>query len=133
MKQHATTCKTNDKNYVQQHEIPRDCDCDGYHTFTELYDHRIRLFIALMWANWEKSWASKIHSDGSSWNGWFIAGIHTKAGDVTYHLPIKYWDELFKCRDDGTGNNNICIMTLDKAPEFDGHTSDDVIERLKKL
>lgn len=106
---------------------------DGYHTFKELYEHRIALFKALMWAHWKNAWASKVHADGSIFEGWFIAGIHTPKGDITYHLPIKDWEELFKCRPDETGNNNICIMTLDKAPEFDGHTSDDVLERLKNL
>jgi hypothetical protein len=24
----------------------KECKCDGYHTFDELYDHRIQLFIA---------------------------------------------------------------------------------------
>lgn len=106
---------------------------DGYHTFDELYDHRIALFKALMWAYWDKAWASKVHHDGSTYEGWFIAGIHTPSGDITYHLPMKDWDDLFMCRDDGTGNNNKCILTLDKAPEFDGHTSEDVLQRLKTL
>ena len=47
---------------------------DGYHTFTELYEHRIALFIALCRARSEDDkfygideiWRSKLHSDGTS-------------------------------------------------------------------
>lgn len=101
---------------------------DGYHTFEELYEHRIELWIWML--NYLKAthdfvqlpvWKSKIHSDGSKWKGWFIAGINTKKGrQITYHLPIKYWKRLD-------------ISTLRKAPNFDGHTPKDVLERLKTL
>lgn len=102
------------------------CDCDGYHTFDELYDHRIELFIRLCdfarVGTGYPVWRSKLHSDGSSWNGWFILGIHTEDGkQITYHLPISKWEET-----------NFA-ETLGKAPDFDGHTSDDVLERLKLL
>lgn len=102
---------------------------DGYHTFDELYEHRITLYIALarMHTNWHPShaypvWKSKVHSDGSVWHGWFLLGIGTKAGEqITYHLPLDKWLE---CE---------FATTLDKAPEFDGHTSKDVLERIKNL
>lgn len=101
---------------------------DGYHTFDELYEHRITLFIALckkyLQIDWTppEIWRSKIHSDGSIMDGWFILGIHKEIGkQVTYHLPISRWDDC-----DFT-------ETLDKAPEFDGHTSEDVLARLKAL
>jgi|SRR6476646_2606592 len=105
---------------------------DGYHTFGELYDHRIELYIALarfMALYYEKNddsrevvWRSKVHSDGTSWDGWFVLGIGIEYGEqITYHLPASKWD--------------LCDFAkeLDKAPEFDGHTSEDVLERLKYL
>lgn len=100
---------------------------DGYHTFGELYEHRIWLFIAL--CGWIREagcggpsmWKSRIHHDGSELDGWFIAGIGKKAGEqITYHLPDRYWEAL-------------AVIELDCAPEWDGHTSNDVIERLKRL
>lgn len=91
---------------------------DGYHTFDELYAHRIMLFICLMKHNKLISWKSKLHDDGSSLEGWFVAGIKTSSGDITYHIPDKFWSSL--------GD----IPTLEKAPKWDGHTSDDVIRRL---
>lgn len=110
---------------------------DGYHTMDELYDHRIALFIALAKAQdsismeysasqdgRESVWRSKNHSDGEPAFGgtWFVLGIGKKKGEqITYHLPIERWEE--------TG----FAETLEKAPEFDGHTSADVLNRLKNL
>ena len=96
---------------------------DGYHTFEELYDHRITLFIALARAlRTHKVWRSKLHSDGSSYAGWFILGINDKPGkQITYHLPLSRWDET------------DFAFTVDRAPEFDGHTAEDVLKRLKTV
>lgn len=103
-----------------------DFDCgnisDGYHTFNELYDHRCALFIALMRSNPEISWRANNHDDGSSFDGWFIAGMHLPSGDITYHLPIDKWNLL----------DNKCIQTSLRAPKWDGHTPADVVERLLK-
>lgn len=103
---------------------------DGYHTFGELYDHRIALFIALCNFGTRTgayegftfdAWKSKLHHDGTSWDGWFIAGINKEKGEqISYHLPMDKWDALE-------------VDELDKAPEWDSHTSDDVIERLLEL
>lgn len=103
---------------------------DGYHTFDELYEHRITLFIALCKQitnqpyEGEKYgvWRSQLHSDGSSFDGWFILGVGKEKGEqITYHLPLSKWDET------------EFAETLEKAPVWDGHTSDDVLERLKNL
>ncbi len=100
---------------------------DGYHTFDELYDHRITLYIALCRnINTHSSnhvvWRSKYHSNGSNFEGWFILGIGTKKGkQITYHIPNERWNET-----------NFAVI-FDKAPKFDGHTSADVLERIKNL
>lgn len=119
---------------------------DGYHTFSELYDHRITLYISLCkkihqedemskslqafkegfafdMNGWiRKVWRSKQHSDGSSFAGWFVLGIYKEKGkQITYHLPDIKWDET------------SFAETLTVAPEFDGHTSNDVLERIKLL
>lgn len=92
---------------------------DGYHTFDELYAHRCTLFAALMKCNPELSWKSEFHFDGSRFDDWFIAGMNLPSGVITYHLPMdQFWQKL-----------NV-IKTLDNAPEWDGHTSDDVIKRI---
>jgi hypothetical protein len=100
---------------------------DGYHTFNELYDHRIRLYIALcslLSGDIADGtvWCTRTHSDGSLWPGWFLLGIGSKAGEqITYHLPESHWDEVA-----------TFATVLDKAPEFDGHTPADVLERLRE-
>ena len=93
---------------------------DGYHTFKELYEHRIALFIALMRSNPDISWRANVHDDGSDYPGWFIAGMKLPTGDISYHLPNERWNDL-----DETG-----ITTTNKAPKWDGHTADDVVKRI---
>ena len=107
---------------------------DGYHTFNELYEHRITLYIALCkqlegkrYYNAEGNrqegvWKSKVHSDGTVWEGWFLLGIFSEPGkQITYHLPLDRWKE---CE---------FVTTLDIAPDFDGHTPQDVLQRIKAL
>lgn len=103
---------------------------DGYHTMDELYEHRIALYIALTkeieknapYDTDKKVWRSKLHDDGSEFEGWFVLGIGKEKGKIiTYHLPNAKWDEV------------SFAETLDRAPEFDGHTPADVLERLKTL
>jgi hypothetical protein len=121
-KQHAAKCpKLHGK----------ECKCDGYHTFEELYEHRMALFVLLCnelarhhsSANASmKPWKSKLHSDGTMFDGdWFIAGINTAKGEqMTYHLRTSiYWDALK-------------VQEMPNAPEWDGHTAEDVVKRLLK-
>lgn len=95
---------------------------DGYHTFQELYRHRCALFIALCRLTDLPCWRSRHHFDGSAYPGWFIMGIGTRRGhQISYHLPIEKWGET------------EFAVTRRRAPRWDGHTSDDVVERLGKL
>jgi hypothetical protein len=104
---------------------------DGYHTFNELYEHRFELWINLCRyfiqgkASYDNRnvWMSKLHSDGTLFDGWFIMGIGKEKGSqITYHLPMKRWEECEKISE-----------VLEKAPPFDGHTSKDILERLKSF
>jgi hypothetical protein len=108
----------------------KECKCDGYHTFDELYDHRISLFISLCkqqkkteppgWCS--QVWRSKLHSDGKGYDGWYIMGIGKAAGvQISYHLPLSTWEQT------------SFAETLETAPEWDGHSPDDVLQRLKLL
>jgi hypothetical protein len=93
---------------------------DGYHTFNELYAHRRALFIALMHSFPRISWRANNHHDGTFIEGWFIAGMELPTGQISYHLPNEDWHKL-----DGWS-----IATTLRAPEWDGHTPADVIDRL---
>lgn len=110
---------------------------DGYHTFDELYEFR-KVYNAALFNEWgsytnyflsedtkpkynvHKSWK---HFDGELCfgGGWFIVVAILPTGQISNHYKAEDWD-LFK------------IPETEKALfEFDGHTPNDVIERLKNI
>lgn len=108
---------------------------DGFHTFNELYRHRMLLTAALFseWSEAEENrgraslpWEpqdvhkSMLHSDGEVpfGGGWFIVVAQLPAGQISYHYELKHWD-LFK------------IPERVRAADFDGHTAQDVCDRLE--
>lgn len=113
---------------------------DGYHTISELYEHRHHLFLALVkyYDNYVTPfrcnvacWKSKKHSDDTMFDDMFILGmtvtkppfeadVPPEKYQITYHLPLKYWDLAH-------------VVELHKAPPWDGHTSRNVLERLLRL
>lgn len=94
---------------------------DGYHTFNELYHHRAILFAVICNSHKDLCWKSLKHSDGSMYDGMFIVGIDTPEGPVTYHYDADQYWFVFD------------VKELYKAPEWDGHTSDDAIKRIQSL
>lgn len=94
---------------------------DGYHTFDELYDHRAKLFSVVVRDHRELAWKSMLHHDGTMYDGMFIVGVETPRGQATYHYDVDpYWD-VFDCEE------------LDRAPEWDGHTPAQAIDRIAAL
>lgn len=98
---------------------------DSYHTFNELYHHRSLLFLSLCITSFKsKAWKSLLHHDNEKnpmYSGMFIMGIDTPYGQASYHFDIDpYW------------SMSKGVKELDRAPEFDGHTSDQAIERIFK-
>lgn len=93
---------------------------DGDHSFEDLYNHRNLLFLAFLNLV-NNAWYSEKHHDGSSFEGWFIAGVELNEGEqITYHLPNKY-----------LGFCSLNLNLLDRAPEWDGHKSEDVLSRIE--
>jgi hypothetical protein len=87
---------------------------DGYHSFHELYNQRAILFAAICNQNKDKAWKSLKQHDGTMFDGgYFIVGVETPQGQYTYHYKLDRWD-LYD------------VKELDFAPEWDGHTADDV-------
>ena len=90
-------------------------------TLNELYHHRAVLFSVIVKNFATRAWKSKLHADGTMYEGMFIVGIETPDGQATYHYDVEpYWD-MFRCKE------------IDRAPEWDGHTPDQAIERIGKL
>ena len=111
---------------------------DGYHTYDELYDFR-KMYNSVLFNEWatqpvsfnidgsikskfdvHKSWR---HNDGELCfgGGWFIVSAMLPTGLISNHYKEEDWD-LFQ------------IPEVEKALyEFDGHTPQDVLIRLKSL
>ena len=113
---------------------------DGYHTYDELYEFR-KMYNAVLFNEWantpktnkqsltgtvtneygvHKSWK---HNDGELCfgGGWFIVSAMLPTGLISNHYKEEDWD-LFQ------------IPEVETALyEFDGHTSKEVLERLKAL
>lgn len=100
---------------------------DGYYSFDELYEFR-KVYNAALFNEWaraknyqvEKSWR---HNDGELCfgGGWFIVTAMLPSGLISNHYHKDDWG-LFN------------IPEKEKSSfEFDGHTSKDVLDRLKSL
>lgn len=91
---------------------------DGYHTFNQLYEHRHVLFLHLVLANKADAFKTWRDKGGETWEGWFILGLNTEYGQVTYHMPERYW-------------NRAEVAAVEQNTDYDGHDSVDVLHRLE--
>ena len=99
---------------------------DGYHTFNELYDYRkaynAAFFNELAKRGLYDVHKSKLHSDGNIPFGddnWFIVMAELPTGQISNHYEMKDWD-IFD------------IPEKDRSNVYDGHSPQDVYERLVK-
>lgn len=93
---------------------------DGYHTFNELYEHRYILFMYVVKAHKNQAFKTWLNDKKEKWEGWFILGINTEHGQITYHLPDIWWHHC-KVKEIECNNN------------YDGHSAHDTLERLLLL
>lgn len=127
--------KPQDKRYFMEFEGDDLEVRDEYHSMDELYDHRMALNIFLFKmmfrldaqvrgseaTNKPYIMKSKLHGDGTMFEGgYFIVMATTNQGQISYHYKLEHWDKFD-------------IPEVERTPEYDGHTSKDVIERLMKL
>lgn len=151
--------KIEDVNHIYINKLITDCKnldkglvSDGYHTFDELYEFR-KVYNAVLFNEWaeEEFWMYDVeiagldslrvisepekhkgkHQVHKSWKhhdgelcfggGWFIVSAMLPTGLISYHYKAEDWD-LFK------------VPEVKKALfPFDGHTGEDVLQRLKAL
>jgi hypothetical protein len=104
---------------------------DGFHTFDELYRHRM-LLTAALFNQWGRLvmiggrqlfevHKSRRHSDGEApfGGGWFIVVAQLPTGQISYHYPLEHWD-LFH------------VPERERAAPWDGHTSEQAADRLQE-
>ncbi len=141
----ALECINEDISYLIHSE--KEMVSDGFHTFKELYDFRM-VYNAALFNEWavqkiktgnyllsnppqiEYKIKYNVHKSWKHYNGewcfgkekeWFIVVAMLPTGQISNHYEEKYWD-LFK------------VPEAEKALfEWDGHSSQDVLERLKSL
>lgn len=103
---------------------------DGYHTFSELYDQRSVLYLLLVkiytsedylinawykpdhYPNYDCVYLQRVNCDGE----------YIDKSQVSFHVHIKY-REMYE---DAIGK-----YTPGMHPEYDGHTKEEVLERLR--
>jgi hypothetical protein len=96
---------------------------DGYHTFDDLYMFRLlynaALFNTLGSSDPVFAHKSTKHADGEDCfgGGWFIVVAYLNGQQISNHYKLEYWD-YFK------------IEARQRADEWDGHTPEDVMQRL---
>lgn len=119
---------------ITEEELKKDYDfektsgdghqlADDYHTMSELYFHRMLLFVTTLKLAKEKGYElyrSKLHHDGSMFEGYFIVGVFTPEGQYAYHYNLKYW------------NYFNFVDEWDRGPEWDGSKAND-LHRLLSL
>lgn len=114
--QNKETIETSKGNYT----ITESGDIsDGYHTFSELYDHRCLLFLCWMCSD---GCSGDVYWYEEHYPGWDLVVYYEKnIGQISYHIPIKYRHITQKLY-----NGDISEY------KYDGHTSEDVLKRLEE-
>lgn len=104
---------------------PVDALSDGNSTFADLYTWRRILHAALipyLLADGVTVVKSRRQADGEPCEGGeaFVVVTELDTGQVTHHYPIRHWRQI-QC------------PVIDRAPEWDGHTAHDAVDRISAL
>lgn len=95
---------------------------DGFHTFKELYHHRLALTLALIRAAPHLAWRSKHHHPNDAepmFEGYFIIGLELPTGTIRYHYKLEHWEKFKGITEivyppiwDGTSNTTDILEAL---------------------
>ena len=112
---------------INDERVDSNVISDGYHTFGELYEFR-KVYNAALFNDWANRGVNQVHKSWKHFDGelcfnggWFIVVAILPTGQVSNHYEAKDWD-LFQCHESETA-----------MYEFDGHSPNDVLNRLKAL
>ena len=110
------------ENGEMKSKVVRDLNevSDGFHTFGELYYHRMMLFSVICNSNKDVAWKSWQHHDGFMYKDFFIVGIETPLGQYSYHYHKVFWD-MFN------------VKELEFAEPWDGHKPEDITRLLSLI
>lgn len=104
----------------EQNKIDTGKISDGYHTFDELYEHRHLLFLNLLFA----TDLIQVEARLDHYPEWdVICAVLQNGEQISYHIPARLrslWE------------NEFLIVKESKDIIYDGHTSQDVLARLKR-
>lgn len=113
---------------VPSYGINTDEITDGYHTFSDLYEHRRALTAVLCRILCQgklrsETWRSKAHhpDDGPMFDECFIVGIELPTGPIRYHFGLKHWDDF------------DAVPELPHAPKWDRAGPEQIVTRLLEL
>ena len=100
---------------------------DSYHTFDELQEFR-KQYNAALFNEWARTDKYRVHKSERHHDnevpfggGWFIVVANLPTGQISNHYKLEDW-----------GLFNVAIVEKAIFP-FDGHSSEDVLDRLEKL
>lgn len=115
------------QNGLGQHKVADENTSDGYHTFKELYEYRLlynAAFLNELFRTHQEYGVHKSlrHSDDELCfgGGWFVVVAQLPTGQITNHYSTGEWG-LFD------------IEERSRADKWDGHTPQDVAERLREF
>lgn len=91
---------------------------DKWHTFDDLYYHRMILTLKIAEDHLDKVTRSWKHHDGTMFDDSFIVCFETPEGYYSYHYDSKDWDLFNK------------VKEVEFSPEYDGHKPEDVTRLL---
>jgi len=134
--QHTHTWHDKQKLIEEIDQIDEGELSDEYHSMNELYEFR-KMYNAALFNQWAKSTyeinpnipatydvhKSLKHHDGEDCfgGGWFIVVAMLTTGQISNHYKLKDWN-LFKIP-----------VTYKAKYQFDNHTPQDVLDRLKQI
>lgn len=102
-------------------KVNKDDVSDGYHTFRELYMHRMALTLCMLQdtSRFLSHKSLRHHPlDQPCFDDSFVVMFYVQGKQCSYHYDLKYWDMF------------VSVPTKEHADKWDGHTPENVVGRI---